>query len=86
MVLILQAVIWVIGISYAIYIAVFEMFISGLSDVITSTTLMIKYYVTNSLVVYLFLGIVKIIFSSVVFWLIIMVTSFLATMVGDYLE
>ena len=86
MVLILQSIIWIVGITYAIYIAVFEMFIGGWADIITTSISMMKDSVTNDLMKDLFWGIAKIIFASITGWFIIAVTSLLATMVGDYLE
>ena len=86
MVLVLQTVVWIIGIAFAIYIAVFEMFIGGWVDIVTTSLTMIKDSVTNDLIKDLFWGIAKVIFSSITGWLIIAVTSLLATMVGDYLE
>ena len=86
MALVLQIIIWVAGITFAIFIAVFEMFIGGWADIITTSISMIKDSVTNDLIKDLFWGIAKVIFSSITGWFIIAVTSLLATMVGDYLE
>ena len=86
MVLIAQSVIWILGIVFAIYIAVIEMFIGGWVDIVTTSLTMIKETVTNGLIKDLFWGIAKVIFSSITGWLILVVTSLLATLVGDYLE
>lgn len=84
--LLVQALIWIVGIGITVYVAVFEMFIGGWVDVITSVATMIKESVTNGLIKDLVWGIAKIIFASLTGWFILLATSLVSTVAKEYLD
>ena len=83
--LLVQALIWIVGIGITVYVAVFEMFIGGLVEVITTVIDLFKGTVDGE-VSNLVWGIAKMIFASLTGWFIMLATSLVATVVGDYLE
>ena len=83
--LLAQVIIWIVGIGIAIYIAVFQMFIGGLIEVITAIVALSKEPEDFEASVLVW-GIAKVIFSSLTGWFITLVTSLIATVAREHLE
>ena len=83
--LLAQVIIWIVGIGIAIYIAVFQMFIGGLIEVITAIVDLSKETEDFEASVLVW-GIAKVIFASLTGWFIMLITSLVATVAREYLE
>ena len=82
--LLLQILIWVVGLCSAIYIAGYQMLFDGAVDFIMAIITMIKHGATLELSKIAVLGFIRICLASFVGWLIVLITSMLSYLVSEY--
>lgn len=82
---VVQAFIWILGVGLAIYIAVFSMFIGGLVEFFTVLSEIFNGD-NEGVAIALAFSITKVIFASLVGWLIVLVTGTISAIAGEYLD